>query len=317
MNAPVLLIIYKRPDLTRRALTTIAAAMPSRVFVAADGPRSATEFRACRDTRAVVNEFRDRLEIVTSFADENLGCGIRIHTAISWAFTQTEELIILEDDCVPNASFFRFCNDLLEHYRADERVMHVSGDNFVGRELSGPHSYYFSKYTHASGWATWRRAWRFFDWSIARWPELKANGILDASHHDPLERRYWSEIYDRLHAGDRDVWDLQWNLAVWSQSGLAALPSVNLVLNDGWGPDATHTKTALDWPAAEELGPIEHPPYIIRNERADAITFDRNFGGAAMRAADSPRARFRRRISPLLGPARLVKRALRRMRSRS
>lgn len=317
MNAPVLLIIYKRAERARRALAKIVAAKPPRIFIAADGPRSAAEEEACRATRAVVAEFGSASEIITDFAGENLGCGMRVHSAISWAFTQTEELVVLEDDCDPSASFFRYCDEMLAHYRDDERVMHVSGDNFVGRSAAAPYSYYFSKYTHASGWATWRRAWRHFDWAIARWPELKARGIIETWHSDPYEQRYWMAIYDRLHEGDREVWDLQWNLACWSQSGLVAMPAVNLVVNDGWGPDATHTNTQFEWPPAGELeSPLVHPPWIVRNARADAITFDRNFEGAAMKAADSPRARFRRRISPLLGPARMLKRALRGARPR-
>jgi hypothetical protein len=311
MSAPVLLIIYKRPDLTRRALAAIAAANPPRIYVAADGPRNDTEAAACNAARAAVDEVAG-IEVVKNFADQNLGCGVRVHTAITWALAHSEEIVILEDDCVPNASFFRFCNEMLETYRGDERVMHVSGDNFVGRESSGPYSYYFSKYTHASGWATWRRAWRHFDWTMARWPELKAAGVIEAWHSDPYERRYWTEMFDRLHRGDREVWDLQWNFACWSQGGLAVLPSVNLVVNDGWGPDATHTKTALAWPASEELADaIVHPPYVVRNVAADALTFDRNFGGAAMREYDSPRARLRRRLAPLLRPARALRRALR------
>lgn len=313
MNAPVLLIIYKRPDLTRRALEAIVMAKPSRVFIAADGPRSPADAGACRATRAVVDNFESRLEIVRNYADENLGCGIRVHTAISWAFTMCEELIILEDDCLPNGSFFKFCNELLKTYRSDERIMHISGDNFVGPDASGPYGYYFSKYTHASGWATWRRAWRSFDWAISRWPEFKAGRLVDGWCADPYERRYWTELFDRLHQGDREVWDLQWNLACWSQNGLAVLPSMNLVLNDGWGPDATHTKSPLTWPPTAEITVINHPPCMVRNVLADAITFDRNFGGAHMKAMDSRRARFRRRISPILGPARVIKRALRRI----
>jgi hypothetical protein len=315
MNTPVLLIIYKRPELTRRALALIAAAKPSRIFVAADGPRNASEEQACRAARDVVAQFPSEIEILTNFSDENLGCGIRVHTAITWAFTMTEDLVILEDDCIPNASFFRFCDALLERYRGDQRVMHISGDNFVGSPASGPYAYYFSKYTHASGWATWRRAWQHFDWAISKWPELKAARLLSASCSDVYERKYWADLFDRLHRGDREVWDLQWNLACWSQNALAVLPSVNLVLNDGWGPDATHSKSPMDWPQTVELVKITHPPTMVRNVAADEITFDRNFGGAQMREMDSPRARFRRQISPFLEPARIVKRALRRLRT--
>jgi hypothetical protein len=316
MSAPVLLIIYKRPDLTRRALAAIAAAKPPRLFVAADGPRTPADAEACRLTRAAVDELTG-IEVVTNFADRNLGCGIRVHTAISWAFESAEELIVIEDDCLPNASFFRFCNELLAAYRDDERVMHVSGDNFVGPAVSGPHSYYFSKYTHAWGWATWKRAWRHFDWTIARWPELKATGMIESWCPDVYEQRYWTVIFDQMFGGAPDVWDYMWMFACWSQNGLAALPSANLVRNDGWGPDATHTHDPVAIPPTENLDRIEHPPYVVRNMRADAITFDHNFGGAHMRAMDTPRARFRRHIDPLLGPARIVKRALKRVAGRN
>ena len=267
-NAPVLLVIYKRPDLTRRALAAIAAAKPSHLFVAADGPRSAAEAEACRAARATVDEFT-ACEVVRNFADENLGLGMRMHTAITWAFTMTEELVVLEDDCEPNASFFRFCNELLDRYRHDQRVMHISGNNFVGREASGPYSYYFSKYTHPWGWATWKRAWRHFDWSIARWSELKAAGMVEAWCSGRNEQRYWTGVFDRMYGGAPDVWSYMWLFACWSQWGLAALPSVNLVRNGGWGPDATHTQEPINLPPAEEMETIDHPPYVVRNVAAD------------------------------------------------
>jgi hypothetical protein len=313
METPVLLIIFKRPEHTRRALAAIAAARPSTLFIAADGPRGEFEAAQCAEARRVVEEFEWPCEVRTNFADANLGCGVRVHTAITWALSQCEELIILEDDCLPNASFFRFCEELLARYRNDERVMHISGNNFVGAASRTPYSYYFSKYTHASGWATWRRAWQHFDWSMQRWPEADAAGLLDVVTNDPYERRYWRDIFNRLAAGAPDIWDYQWNFACWSQSGLAALPSVNLVWNDGWGPDATHTKSPMAWPETVELHEIRHPPFVFRNVAADAYQFDVNFGGAAMRASDSPRARFRRRIDPALVPLRLVKRTLKRL----
>jgi hypothetical protein len=309
MNAPVLLIIYKRPELTQRALALIAAAKPSRLFVAADGPRSAEEAKACRAAREAVAQFTGDCEVVTNFADENLGCGVRVHTAISWAFTMTEQLVILEDDCVPNASFFRFCNQMLETYRDDDRVMHVSGNNFVGPSRT-PYSYYFSKYTHAWGWATWRHAWSRFDWQMVRWPEMKAAGIIENWCSDPYEQLYWRAIFDKMHGGARDVWDYMWMFACWSNSGLSILPSLNLVGNEGWGPDATHTVAPFPCPPTGELNEITHPPSVMREPFNDAITFDRNFGGAQMRAMDTPRARLRRRIAPLLWPARVVKRSL-------
>jgi len=316
MQTPVLLIIFKRPEHTRRALAAIATARPPTLLIAADGPRGDFEAAQCAEARSAIERIDWPCTVLTNFADTNLGCGIRMHTAITWALSQFEEIIILEDDCLPNASFFRFCEDLLARYRDDERVMHISGNNFVGEASRTPYSYYFSKYTHASGWATWRRAWRHFDWSLQNWPEADQAGLLAATCSDSYEQRYWRAIFDRLHAGAPDVWDYQWNFAMWSQSGLAALPSVNLVWNDGWGPDATHTKSPMAWPETAELGEIRHPPYVFRNIAADAYQFDKNFGGDAMRALDSPRAKFHRGLEPLLRPLRVVKRTLRRIAQR-
>jgi hypothetical protein len=148
---------------------------------------------------------------------------------------------------------------------------------------------------------------------MSRWPELKAAGLVDNWCADPHERRYWTGLFDQLHLGDREVWDLQWNFTCWSQNGLSVLPSANLVLNDGWGPDATHSKSPMDWPPTVELATINCPPFVVRNATADALTFERNFGGAQLRAMDSRRARLRRRISALLAPARTVKRAMQRL----
>jgi hypothetical protein len=318
MQTPVLLIIFKRPEHTRRVLAAIAAARPSTLLVAADGPRGDFEAAQCAEARRVIEEIDWPCTVVTNFADANLGCGIRVHTAITWALSQFEELIILEDDCVPNASFFNFCEELLAYYRDDERVMHISGNNFVGAAAKMPYSYYFSKYTHAWGWATWRRAWRHFDWSMTTWPEAKEAGVLEAHCSDAYERKYWGEILDRMHRGAPDVWDYMWNFACWSHSGLAVLPSVNLVTNIGSGPEATHTTSPsefLDRPT-HALDEIRHPPFMFRNAAADAFTFDRNFGGGALRAMDSPRAKLRRNLEPLLLPLRAVKRTLKRIAQR-
>lgn len=311
-STPVLLIIYKRPDLTRLVLRSIAAAKPPRLFVAADGPKSQADAAACAAARAVVDEFPFECEVVRNYAESNLGCGLRVASAIDWAFESTEELIVLEDDCLPNGSFFRFCDEMLSTYADDERVMHVSGDNFVGPQASGTYSYYFSKYTHAWGWATWRRAWRHFDWTIRLWPEMKEAALIQNWCSDPYEQRYWTDIFDRMYGGAADVWDYMWMFACWSQHGLSILPSVNLVENNGWGADATHTPDPVPMPSPQEMGAIRHPPFLARNVQADALTFDRNFGGAYAKAMDRPWPRFRRRISPLLAPARLAKRTLRR-----
>ena len=186
--------------------------------------------------------------------------------------------------------------------------MHISGNNFQPAEFSSSYSYYFSKYTHAWGWATWRRAWKHFDRGLRGWPEFKKCGLIENWCDDPYERRYWKEIFDRMYSGANE-WDYQWNCTCWAQNGLAILPTVNLVSNAGHGPDATHTKDKspyLDRPTFK-MGTINHPPYVIRDHWADAYTFANNYGGNVIKQADSRSARLRRRLRPFSLPWRAVK----------
>ena len=133
LKSPVLFLVFNRPDTTRRVLEAIRQAQPSQLFIAADGPREGKsgEAEKCADVRRIVNEGIDwDCEVKTLFRDKNLGCKVAVSRAIDWFFEHVEEGIILEDDCLPHPTFFRFCEELLNKYRDDERIGQISGDNF-------------------------------------------------------------------------------------------------------------------------------------------------------------------------------------------
>jgi hypothetical protein len=160
------------------------------VLVVADGPRSVAETALCAQARDVISEIDWDCDVLKNYSDQNLGCGMRVHTGIDWAFSQFEELIVLEDDCIPTESFFAFCEELLARYRNDERVMHIGSFNFQPASPVTDHSYYFSKYTLASGaWATWRRAWKFYDANLASWPAAKSQRLIESWCSDPTSER--------------------------------------------------------------------------------------------------------------------------------
>jgi len=277
----VAFFIFNRPELAARVLAQIALARPSRLLVIADGPRSDAERGKCTEARRLIREIDWSCEVLTNFSDVNLGCKRRIASGLNWVFEQCEDAIILEDDCLPHPTFFRYCAELLDRYQDDERVMMVSGDNFqLGRRRT-EYSYYFSRYSHVWGWASWRRAWRHYDGEIILWRTLRRTAWLrDILGHSESER-YWREVFDRVCAGAIDTWDYQWLFTVWAQNGLTILPSVNLVSNVGFGGDATHTKGAesqvANLPACEMIFPLQHPPHVLRDEKADQWTFDRMF----------------------------------------
>jgi hypothetical protein len=253
------------------------------LFVAADGPREDREGEAerCQRARAVIKQVDWECEVSTLFRGSNLGCKTAVSSAIDWFFQNVEEGIILEDDCLPHLSFFPFCAELLERYRCDERIMMVSGNNFQLGRKRGPYSYYFSNYCHGWGWASWRRAWRYYDVQMELWPTLRETPFLQLLWLDEAAANHWRDVFDGVYAGCIDTWDYQWFFACWTRRALAILPNSNLVSNIGFGTDATHTTASVssvaDLPVMEMRFPLKHPPYIVRDLEADRYTFNAIF----------------------------------------
>jgi hypothetical protein len=277
--APVALFVFNRPKLTSQVFERVRAVRPRRLLVVADGPRPARpdDVQLCETTRKIVTSPDWQCDLLTNFAEENLGCRGRMASGLDWVFQQCSEAIILEDDCVPHSSFFRFCSEMLSHYREDARIMHVSGDNFQGGRRRGDGSYFFSRYPLSWGWASWSRAWRYFDLTIPSWPLARKERWLESIFENPLELQYWTNIFDRVHSGEMDAWDYQWLFTCWSQSGLSIQPNENLVSNIGVGPDSTHFKegaTSTIGIPTRELGNLVHPSAIIRNREADRFYFE-------------------------------------------
>jgi hypothetical protein len=274
---PIAMFVFNRPETTARVFARVAEARPPRLFLVADGPRADRphEEERCRETRAIVERVDWPCEVLTNYADANLGCRRRIASGLDWIFSFAERAIILEDDCLPDPTFFRYCRELLERYKDDERVVMISGDNFGPSSRTSPYSYYYSKYPHVWGWATWRRAWRLYDVSMALWPSVRDENLLEEIVGSERAALAWRDIFDAVHSGQIDTWDYQLTFACWMQNGLSILPNVNLVSNIGFTRDATHTTTAgplSNLPTYSMPFPLRHPPYMVRDRAADAHT---------------------------------------------
>ena len=310
LSTPVAFIIFNRPDTAERVFEAIRQAKPQQLLVVADGPRidRPDEVEKCAATRAVIDRVDWECEVLTNYSDINLGCKRRFSSGIDWVFSLVEEAIILEDDCVPAASFFQFCQTLLEKYRYDDRIMHIGGTNLQFGQRRTPYSYYFSKYAGVWGWASWRRAWQKHDIDLKSWEEFKESKAIRSIHTNPYEQKYWLERLDLVHQGKIDPWDYQWNYSCWSQGGLAIVPEVNLITNIGFRPDATNTKhdSPLSALQLSEILQIEHPRFVFAHRDADEYVFDYLFGGKAMAEADSLYGKVRLNLST-------VKRGLKRL----
>jgi hypothetical protein len=299
--APVALFVFNRPQITSQMYERVRAAKPRRLLVVADGPRPERkdEARLCEVTRKIVSSPDWPCELLTNFSDENLGCRRRLSSGLDWVFEQCSEAMILEDDCLPCPSFFTFCGAMLERYRDDTRIMHVSGDNFQDGVRRGSGSYFFSRYSLSWGWASWSRAWHHYDANISLWPTALKERWLESLLDDPLEIEYWTDIFDGLYRGEINTWDYQWLFACWHSNGLSIQPNENLVTNIGIGPDATHCRgehSTLGIPTRELDGCI-HPESVARDEQADRYTFDRHISRNMMAEDRNWVRKMRKRIA--------------------
>ena len=310
MHTPVAFIIFNRPDLAEKVFNEIAKVKPQKLFVIADGPRDdhPDDMEKCSATRAIIDRVDWECEVLKDFSDVNLGCGHRPASGISLVFKNVEEAIILEDDCVPHPTFFCFCEELLEKFRDDERIMQICGNNYQLGFKRTSDSYFFSHFNIcAGGWATWRRAWQHFDMEMKLWSKFRDTPWLSDIIEDPKGIEFWQDIFDRAYSSTDNIayWDYQWRFAVWAQKGLSVLPNSTLVTNIGFREDGTHTKTAnhvwANIPHTEMTFPLKHPSNVERHKEADQFLVERLLRENQQR----PSRRLRRKISAVVpGPAR-------------
>lgn len=282
IDTAVLFVIFNRLSTTTRVFEAIRKSKTPRLYIAADGPRDnrpeeAEKVQAVRDF--VLKGIDWPCEVKTLLREKNLGCKKAVSSAISWFFEHEEMGIILEDDCLPEHSFFKFCDELLVRYKDDTRVWHIGGSNLQDGITRGDGSYYFSQYCLIWGWATWRRAWMNYDVEMKKFPMFKDQNLIENIWFDKENKSYWMKFFESVYNGKIDTWDYQWVFNMWSQSGLAISPNVNLILNIGFGEDATHTTehTANGKMQTAAIGQIIHPTFPVVCREADRHIFNRYY----------------------------------------
>lgn len=303
--AAVLLLAFNRPDLTSQVLASLRAHHEGReLYVALDGPRGPSDEPGCQGVRDLV-EAIDWTPVHIQVQPINLGCRRGVQAGIDWFFSRVTRGIILEDDTVPDATFFAFMDELLERYADDDRVMMISGDDFTAtqdafdRSKESDASYWFGRYAHIWGWATWRSAWVRHDPDLTEWPRLRDSDWLRELGGRTFAR-YWTAAFDGVASGQTDTWDYAWQCSIWRAGGVVALPHGNLVTNLGFRADATHTRQSSAWQSALATTPmsfpLRHPPHIRIDEERQAWTDAHVFG--------TDRPAWRRALSTRLGGGR-------------
>jgi hypothetical protein len=270
LETPVALLIFNRPHFTAIVFRAIAQARPKRLFVFADGPRNPEEAALCAQTRAVI-KVDWPCDLTMEVSEVNLGRRERSASGFDRVFAESETAILLDDDCVPDPTFFRFCEEMLDRYRDDDRVMSITGANYLGRWTRGwrAQSYHFSYLGSTWGWASWRRAWEHFDVTMQAWrhPTTKARirEVLGDETYQFKARRF------DLVNEDRHSWDLAWLFAKLLDAGLTIVPAVNLIRNIGCVGEISNPTThpLANMPTTPMAFPLRHPRAVAVDRAYD------------------------------------------------
>lgn len=279
MHTAVLFLVFNRPSTTKKVFETIRQVKPPRLYVAADGPRSeyVGEIERCNEVRKISTTVDWPCQVRTLFRDENLGCKYAVSSAITWFFDNEEEGIVLEDDILSTPDFFLYCEFLLNHYRDNPKVMMISGCNPVSRKYVSNYSYDFSLYTLVWGWASWRRAWNYYDVNMCKWPLFNSNKqLLKLPKVRKVFEVIWRDIYEKTYRNEINTWDYQWFFSIHYNHSYIIIPNINYIKNIGFGMDATHAtgyipKYVKDFEMGRNPRVFLHPPKIENNETIDRL----------------------------------------------
>ncbi len=280
-ETPILFLIFNRPETTQIVFNIIKNIKPKHLYIAADGPRNLhpKDSDLCKNTRdLIINQIDWGCEVKTLFRDENLGCRKAVSEGITWFFNNVEKGIILEDDVLPDISFFSFCEELLIYYKNDKRIFQISGCNYNLPNISNKYSYFFSKYISIWGWATWKDRWEQYKISEEVYKEIlyTENETLIFAYNTPDELKIRIDQFKSTFLGNIDTWDYIWSFTNIIQNGLTCIPHVNLVKNIGFSSNATHTKDSSHKYSKLHTSkinpPIKHPPYILKS-----YTYEKNY----------------------------------------
>jgi hypothetical protein len=287
-KSAVLFLIFNRPDTTRKVFEQIRTAKPARLYVAADAPRPGNDddILLCKQTRAIVKNIDWDCEVKTHFNKKNAGCRDGVSAAITWFFDNEEEGIILEDDCLPANSFFKFCDTLLEKYRDDTRIRHITGCNLQQGKKWGDCSYYFSNRTHVWGWASWRRVWKDYDINLEKYNNYEIEEKLQNIYPDPLVVECWVNIFNDVKEGKINSWAYPLDFINFFNNGLTIIPNENLISNIGYGSGATNTVNddhVFSNVHLSEIKEITDPSFIVPEKQADLFIMNAHFNIEEMR----------------------------------
>lgn len=305
-KTPVLLIFFNRPDTFEKVFAEVRKVKPYNLILVQDGPRNENDKVQIEKCRRIAENIDWDCNVVREYSEVNLGCGMRPQTGITKALELFERVIVLEDDCVPAESFFRYCDEMLEKYRDDERIAYISGLNHFGNWDCGSQDYFFTKTGAIHGWATWRRVWsKYYDYNVKDVDNPQILNLVKNQITNSVIATNRIESWKRARASIKNgeklsYWDNQWGFVKYSQNMLVIVPKYNQICNIGIGATSTHAQSLKNTtfrkyknfvyiPVTKMTFPLNHPQYVICDNEYDNLVYKIMAGNP-----------FRRNISSML-----------------
>lgn len=275
MKLPVLLLAYNRPEETIKILKYLLKLKIKKIFISIDGPKKNLEdYEKSNELIKKIKQFQIKTSRI-NILKKNYGCKTAVEKGINWFFSHVDKGIILEDDCIPNKSFFIFCEKMLLRYK-NTKVKVVSGNNFLQNQIKISDHYYFSKFNHCWGWATWRSAWAQYDGSLKNWKKFKESKKWKNFFLNKVDRKYWEKIFDLCLKNHFDSWAYPWLYSIWYNNGYTIIPKYNLVNNVGAIGTHNSFNSNFKFLAKNLRHNFKHPKKIKFNDIADDFVM-RNF----------------------------------------
>ncbi len=276
IDTAVLLIFFVREEPFQKVFNAVRAARPRTLFLWQDGPRKdkPSDREGIERCRKIAENIDWDCTVYRKYNTENIGCDPSIYYAYQWAFSYVDKCIFLEDDQVPNQSYFRYCKELLDRYEQDTRISHICGYNYTGVSKHCPHDYLFAP-LGSGAWATWKRVadewdetYRFLEDSYAfenlkqTYGPLAELSLKTAARHKGTGKAYWESI-------------VGCNCLL--NHHLAIIPKTNLVSNCGLTENAAHSSANIHWlpkvtrrlfymDTPEITFPLNHPAHVVLDE---------------------------------------------------
>lgn len=280
---PIVLFVFKRFDKIIPIVERLAEVKPKKVYIIADGPRDDSDIEAVRKCREQIEEQIDwPCTIVKNYSEGNRGVYANIGKGAAWVFEREEEAIFLEDDNLPEITFFRFCHEMLERYKDDERILWICGTNYL-ENYQSKYSYVFSRHMLPCGWASWKKKFlKYYDGELDSLNNVKKRLEIRKNYESKKFYRYdrqrWMAEFDRIKKGQRPIsWDYQMSFSIRLNGLYGVVPTMNVIENIGVDENSIHGGKSMDNIMTKRFCGMKAIPINFPLIHPDVVKLDKDF----------------------------------------